>query len=105
MNGLLPALENPMPLPPKKYPAFTLIASLALSFLLASCDMPTQPEGMNVGGMTRLGDQLRAGGDDAGAADFYQRALQRNPNDASAHKALGAILEAHGNYDGAEAQY
>lgn len=68
---------------------------------LAAC-AATEPAGVNEEGLTRIAQQLQAQGDDAGAANFYQRALQRKPDDVTAMRNLGAILEAHGNLVEAE---
>src|SRR5580704_11236588 len=84
-----------------KSPFLPIIALLAL----ASCAMPKQPDGADKEGMTHIADQMLAAGDDAGAADFYVRALQRKPNDLAAHLGLASILEAHGNYEMAETHY
>ena len=56
-------------------------------------------------GFTHIGDQLRGRGDDEGAVNFYQRALQRNADDERARYALAQICEAHGNYGEAISQY
>jgi Flp pilus assembly protein TadD len=89
---------------PKKTTSRTL-AALAVILLLSSCAMPEKPDGADVPGMTRLGDQMRAQGDDVGAANFYQRALERNPKDTAARKNLAEILEAHGENVNAEVLY
>ena len=84
-----------------------LAVCLAMAFTvgLAACGMPEKPEGVDVQGLTHLADQLRARGDDVGAADFYQRALQRKPEDTRARIALAEILEAHGDNLNAAGQY
>jgi Flp pilus assembly protein TadD len=89
----------------KKHLISHVLTLFALTLVLSGCDIPEKPEGADVEGMTRIGDQLRAHGEDEGAADFYQRALQRDPKDKAARKSLGEILEAHGGNANAEALY
>ncbi|MDX2027633.1 MAG: tetratricopeptide repeat protein [Alphaproteobacteria bacterium] len=86
------------------HPACQKITALLLLGMLAAC-APEQPGNTTADGMSRIGDQLRARGDDAGAVDFYLRGLQRAPQDVQARKALGAILEKHGDNANAVEQY
>ena len=72
---------------------------------LAGCAVPDKPDGIDREGFAHIGDSLYAKGDLAGAADFYQRSLQRKPNDAQTHVRLGAIFEAKGNLQAASEQY
>ncbi len=90
---------------PKNFIIFQLVTVFFGLALITGCSMPEKPDGADVQGMTHLADQLRAHGDDAGAADFYQRALQRNPDDIKARVALAEILEAHGDNINAAGQY
>lgn len=81
---------------------------LLVSFVLgglSACDMPTEPAGIHEEGFAHIAERLQQQGDDAGAVDFYQRALQRKPNDVMALQKLGGILEAHGNIEAAEGFY
>ena len=87
-------------------PSFLTRAPLFLAlFLLASCDIPTEPEGVNQEGLTLLGEQMQKQGNDEAAADFYQRALQRKPGDTVAMLKLGDLFEAHGQVEVAENYY
>jgi Flp pilus assembly protein TadD len=94
-----------MPHHDKKPFIFHMLTAGALMVGLGACDMPMKPEGADVGGMTHIADQLHAQGDDSGAAEFYQRALQHNPNDTRARTALAQILETHGDTAAAAQQY
>lgn len=77
-----------------------------LALMLVSCAGPAEkPAGADQSGMSLLGDRMRTTGDDAGAADAYQRALIRNPNDVRANRALAELLAAHGDLVGAEQHY
>lgn len=98
------ACETPM-LQTKKHHIFHALAGLAVIGLLAACDMPTRPDGIDIEGLTQIGDKLHAQGDDSEAVDFYQRALQRKPSDAHARAALAQIYETHGMLEDAAAQY
>jgi len=89
----------------KIIPAFHVVAVCLLIATLAGCDMPTKPDGVDTEGMTRIGDRLHAEGDDASAANFYQRAIEHNPNGMEAYKALAEIFESHGDYVNAGATY
>ena len=82
-----------------------LFATSVLLVVLAACDMPFEPEGIHEEGLTRLGERMQMQGDDMGAADLYQRALQRKPDDVQALSRLGSILETHGNVEMAETYY
>ena len=77
----------------------------AFCLLLTACSVPSEPEGINENGMSRLAAKLQQSGDDAGAADFYQRALQKQPNDLQALRGLAGLLEAHGNIEAANDYY
>ena len=90
-------------MPPVPFRALLLTVMLGL----AACTsiMPTAPAGAGKEGLSQIGDQLRQRGDDAGAAEFYQRALQHNPKDPQARLGLGEILSAHGDEAGAEQTY
>jgi len=52
-------------------------------------------------GMLQLASQMRARGDYVAAQDFYQRALQRDPNNISALKGMAYAQEQLGNTQGA----
>jgi Flp pilus assembly protein TadD len=85
-----------------------LTATALLTVLLAGCaDSMDQTKDIdaNTSNMVRVATQMHAQGDDEGAAQFYQRALQRNPNDIEAHKGLAELLEAHGDVASAAGQY
>lgn len=70
------------------------IGFLLLAMVGCSADHPKNLASDNV---TKLGNQLRAQGDDATAASFYQRALQTRPDDIEARHNLAEIFEAHGD--------
>lgn len=76
--------------------------------LLAGCAnaLDTTNEELNSSsdGMTHLAMRLHEQGDDAGAIEFYRRALQRKPDDVKAIKGIAAILES-GNYNAQAAEY
>ncbi|MFY9289067.1 MAG: tetratricopeptide repeat protein [Alphaproteobacteria bacterium] len=93
-----------MPPSSQKAIVFQIVAIAALG-LLAACSVAEKPEGADIGSMTHIANQLRGRGDDAGAADFYQRALQRDPKDKTARKALAEIFEAHGDTENALLNY
>ncbi len=76
-----------------------------LALLLAGCMPPQTGDPDQPEGFTRIGDQLRAQGDDESAAGFYERALQKTPNDNGARLSLAHIYEAHGDNAAALAQY
>jgi Flp pilus assembly protein TadD len=84
-------------------------AALMLIFLLPVACAPAtvnyDDSDSPAAGMVRLAEQLRARGDNVGAADFYQRAVQRDPKDALAHKGLAAALEATGHMAAAADEY
>jgi len=88
---------------------FTRGSVLLIALILsAACVMtPDKPEDFSspAFSMVQIAGQLQAKGDLAGAADFYQRALQRDPKDVVARKGLAAILEKTGNLIGASEQY
>ena len=69
---------------------------------LGACSMPTEPSGVHDEPMTNMAIHMQQQGDDTGAADLYQRELQKKPNDVTAARNLSALLEAHGNYAAAE---
>jgi Flp pilus assembly protein TadD len=50
-------------------------------------------------------EQALAGGDVATARSLFQRALDRQPDDARAHFGMGLILETDDDWDGAQAAY
>lgn len=81
--------------------ARNLAVAVFAAVMLTGCGMPTEPDGIHEEGFTRLGEKMQEQGDDAGAVDFYQRALQRRPGDMVALKHMGAIFEAHGNVEAA----
>lgn len=56
-------------------------------------------------GMIRLAGFMREKGDLMGALDFYQRALQKEPNNAIAYKQTAMILDSMGDLPTAETQY
>lgn len=89
---------------PKNSLVFQNLTCVLLLALLGAC-VPAQPEGAGTEGLARIAEQLHARGDDAGAADFYTRAIQRTPADAGIRKSFGQILEAHGDNANADAQY
>jgi Flp pilus assembly protein TadD len=77
-------------------------------FALAACadEIDHGPDPDSAGAnMTRLAQQLIAQGDKAGAVDFYQRALQRDPTNRTALLEYGALLEQAGNTDAAAQLY
>lgn len=80
----------------------TLFLSSMTVLALAACSIPTEPEGVGEQGMTNIAIRMQQQGDDEGASDFYQRALQHKPDDRLALRNLAALLEAHGNYADAE---
>ncbi len=83
--------------------AKNLILPMAAVLLgLAACGTVSEPEGVNVEGMARIGEKLQKQGDDAGALDFYQRALQHKPDDVTALHNIATILENHGDVVSAE---
>lgn len=88
-----------------KHHIYQCVTGIMVLLFVAGCDMPMRPAGMDTEGMTQIADKLRAQGDDQAAANFYQRALQRAPNDKKARLALIEILEAHGDLEGALVQY
>jgi Flp pilus assembly protein TadD len=81
------------------------LAVIGLVAVLTSCTMPEKPDGADVGAMTTMANHMRAAGDDAGAVDFYQRALAANPDDITARIALAEILEAHNDNLNAATEY
>jgi len=81
--------------------------AMTLSFLLG-CAVPaenTADAGSPAAGMTRIAGQLLARGDLAGAADFYQRALQHDPDNIAARKGMAEIFEKTDNYEKAADEY
>ena len=82
-----------------------VVIVLSLVLVLSGCSIPDAPDGIEREGLSNLGDRILARGDDAGAADFYQRALQRYPDDALTHAKLATILETHGNLVDAASHY
>lgn len=82
-----------------------LLAVSLLSGGLNACDMPTEPAGIHQELLTHMGESMQRQGDDDGAADFYQRALQHKPDDIDALRHLGGLLEKHGNVEAAEHYY
>lgn len=86
----------------------TRFAFLLLSLsVLTACVMPPDDagDGSAVTGMVRLADTIRARGDLVGAADFYNRAMQRDPESIAARKGLAGVMEQVGDLNGAAAQY
>jgi Flp pilus assembly protein TadD len=79
------------------------IKAFSLVVCLAGC--ASHPHGTDSGLTSSVGDQLRSKGDDVGAANFYQHALQADPTDTHARLALAEILEAHGDTVNAATQY
>jgi Flp pilus assembly protein TadD len=73
--------------------------------LLAGCATSDKPESVDTDGLVQIAEQLHAKGDDAGAADFYTRAIQRAPDDSRIRKEFGEVLEARGDLAGAAVQY
>ncbi|HUY69389.1 MAG TPA: tetratricopeptide repeat protein [Alphaproteobacteria bacterium] len=55
--------------------------------------------------MVRVAMQMQKQGDEEGAAEFYRRALQENPDDVMARKGLAEIFVAHKDYVSAAGQY
>ncbi|MDD3288518.1 MAG: tetratricopeptide repeat protein [Alphaproteobacteria bacterium] len=91
---------------PFSYTKLTVCFSLLLG--LAACGPDLQEyedSGSPAAGMVRLAEQMRSRGDDAGAVDFYQRALQRDPKDVVAYRGIGEILEKMGNAEAAAEKY
>ncbi|MDD5586818.1 MAG: tetratricopeptide repeat protein [Alphaproteobacteria bacterium] len=83
-------------------------ALLLVLLPLAAC--MTAPDDMDdadssAAGMVRLATQIQAQGDNVGAADFYQRAAQRDPNNATAHKGLASVFEQEGHMAEAADEY
>jgi Flp pilus assembly protein TadD len=76
---------------------FQTLAFGVLLAVLTSCSSTEQASSADPTNMVELGNQMRAKGNDVSAVEFYQRALQQNPNDLEARKALAEIVEAHGN--------
>src|ERR1700722_14478283 len=93
----IPVMENHM----RKH---RLSLVLLTSCLLAGCASDNHPQ-TDTTGFAHIAEQLRAKGDDVGAADMYDRALQKSPGDVTARLGLGAILEAHGELTTAERYY
>lgn len=56
-------------------------------------------------GIVLLAQQMRSQGDEAGALNFYYRALERDPKDAVARADIAALLEKMGHPTEAAAQY
>lgn len=56
-------------------------------------------------GMNRLAEQLKERGDFVGAAEFYRRAIERDPKNAVAHKGLAGALEMTGRVAEAAEEY
>lgn len=83
----------------------TILGSAFMVGMLSACDIPTEPAGVNQEGFAHIAEKLQQQGDDAGAVDFYQRALQRKPDDVMALRNLGRILENHGSIESAEGFY
>ena len=85
-----------------------LTLCLLLSLGLSACgttDGDYADESSPATGMIRLANQIMAKGDAPGAADFYQRALQRDPENLQALVEYGAVMERLGRYDVAAEQY
>jgi Flp pilus assembly protein TadD len=89
----------------KKPLIFQSLAAILVVGLLAACNMPTEPEGVDTEGLAHLGDQLHSRGDDAGAAEFYSRAIQHKPKDVRIRKSFATLLESHGDFASAADQY
>jgi Flp pilus assembly protein TadD len=87
------------------FPTKSRALPVAAVLLLAACATPDGQQGAGEEGIVRIAATLQAQGDDAAAANFYQRALDLRPDDLTALKNLAAILEAHGNLEAAESFY
>lgn len=90
----------------KALEGFVLVLTLAV---LGGCsiippDDPIDPSSP-AAGMVRIAEQLRARGDIGGAADFYTRALQRDPNDIVAHRGMAILYDQSGRPAEAAEEY
>jgi Flp pilus assembly protein TadD len=87
----------------------TSLAGLILAVgLLAGCangSDQTKDTDASISNMVRVAAQMRTSGDDEGAAQLYQRVLQRDSGDVDAHKGLAELFEAHDDYASAAGQY
>jgi Flp pilus assembly protein TadD len=83
-------------------PFFVLVFA---SFLLSACATNSSDEKISSSenaGLVKLAERLRGNGDIPGAMDFYQRAIERDPNDPKAYLALADLLEKQNNQEAAE---
>jgi len=87
-------------------PAFLPFASLCLAAaLLAACASAPNDLDSPGAGMVQLGNQMSQKGERAAALDFYARALERDPKNVPAHKAMAQLLEQMGDSEGAGQHY
>ncbi len=108
-SGKMPLVVSPgcellMPYQARKNVVFHSVAVIYLTVSLAGCASSVMPE-KDTSGMVGIAGQLHERGEDAGAADFYQRALRVDPKDSKARLALAQIFEAHGDNAHATEQY
>lgn len=98
--------KNAMPAYPRNNLVFQKVTGLLLVAMLGGCasshDNPGSPDNAE---LVSIAEKLHAEGNDAGAADFYTRAIQRAPNDAQLRREFGEILESRGDLNGAAEQY
>lgn len=85
---------------------FAVFASIIIS--ICGCTGPTEEtyrEASPAEGLVRIAEQLYSRGDLAGASDFYQRALNHDPNNFQARKRIAEIMEKTGREDLAVEEY
>ena len=84
------------------------VSILLLAAALAACTgrRPSSPADLgSAASLIRMGDNLRANGDLAGAAEFYRGASLKGPADPAPLVRLGDLRRAEGDDDQAEAAY
>ena len=82
-----------------------LPSTLLATLLLTACASAPNDLDSAGAGLAHLGDQMVQKGEKAAALDFYQKALERDPQNVPAHKGLAALLLEMGDDAGAGEHY
>lgn len=87
----------------QKVAGFLLSGALALLTACGGSHQETGATGSN--NLALVASQLHAKGDEAGAANFYSRAVQQSPDNTRIRQEFGEVLESQGDLNGAVLQY